>query len=515
MARRKKASNRVSAPSREVKSTSGVNNLISAVSERAPTPSGGVVNTSLLMDYAAQLVTPRREQREVLKAYSTSPWLRTVFSKVSRAVAETQWVLYAAVDNKGRFVLNKIIPSMDPGTRLEKISHGLEAGELVVIPNHPILDMLQRGTGSPRLNGFAAIQTTIAHYDLAGEAYWLLERDNLGIPIGFWPLPPNWVRKLPTEKEPFYEVSTGRGIHWKIPTTEIVPFIDPDPSDPYQRGVGLATSLGDEIDIDEFAAKHQKAFFLNRARPDIIISGPYINREDAKRLEKKWLEEHQGFMRQFKPLFFSQQIDVKELSHNFEQLQMVQVRKQERDTFINVMGAPPEKFGVVSDSKRSTIAAADLFWQKDVLRPRMEVIRRSVQQVIVPMFDERIIFGYLSPVIQDDEFQRDVMRAAPWSAKINEWRKLAHWPSLGEAGEVLAVPNNLQLIPVKNEAGEPRSAQEMADAQLAAVAGRGNGGDAGISESEFMLGNMGNEVILAVGQLIDRAVEEIVRKGKK
>ena len=109
---------------------------------------------------------------------------------------------------------------------------------------------------------------------------------------------------------------------------------------------------------------------------------------------------------------------------------MVQLRKHERDTFVNVFGIPPEKIGLIGESKRSTIQAADMFWNKDVIKPRVEMIRRVLQQVVVPRFDERLILYYETPVIQEDEFKLQAMVAAPWASTVNEWRRYRGGPRL-------------------------------------------------------------------------------------
>ena len=270
------------------------------------------ITAPTFMDLSNQLASPRRGTRELLKIYSDSPWLRAIVNKIGKSVAETQWLLFAATNGDGKFVENVQISRMIGEARSKALRVAIDEGNAVRIISHPLLDLLENGTGNPRLNGFSCIQITAMHLDLVGEAFWLIEKNDLGVPETFWPLPPSWVRRLPTEQHPFYELSTD-GVVGDIPANMIVPFIDPDPHNPYQRGTGISKSLDDEIQIDEYAAKHQKSFFLNRARPDIIISGQFINSEDAKRLERKWLSDHQGFWRSFKPLFFSNKIDVKEL----------------------------------------------------------------------------------------------------------------------------------------------------------------------------------------------------------
>jgi hypothetical protein len=430
--------------------------------EKAATGGGGAVHAPQLMNLGNQLMTPRRGTRELLRLYGESPWLRAIVGKISRSVADTDWVLFAKRKVRGgKYVMPDGVYAKSGSIRQKRLDDDIADGLIDPINNHPLLELIHNGTGNPRLNGFASMQVTQSHLELTGEAFWLLEPNEFGVPFAYWPIPPSWVMNFPTASNPFYEFSIPGGTQVKIPVSMVVPFIDPDPDNPYARGVGIAKSLDDEIQIDEFAAKHQKAFFLNRARPDIIVSGQFINQKDAERLEKQWLADHQGFWKSFKPLFFSQKVEVKELTQSFESMQMVQVRKHERDTFVSVFGAPPEKFGIIGESKRSTIAAADFFWNKDLIKPRVEMIRRILQQVLVPMFDERLILYYETPVVQDEELKLQAMKTAPYASTLNEWRKVQGQETLGPAGDVLVVPLNSQIIPVKGSEGQAITGQDM------------------------------------------------------
>jgi phage portal protein BeeE len=417
----------------------------------APGQSDGLVHMPQFMNLSGQTLAPKRGTRELQITYSESPWLRAIVSKIARAVAGTDWVLYAKKNAAGRYVDHGDLVSKANGKLREtKLKTYIDTNQVEVIEDHPMLTFLETGSGNPRLNGFSAMEVTQKHLDLVGEAFWLLELDDFGIPMAYWPLPPAWIGDFPTNSNPNYLVNVPRGMTVSIPATLIVPFIDPDPNDPYGRGSGIAKSLDDEIQIDEYAAKHSRSFFLNRARPDIIISGQFVNANDAARLEKQWMGDHQGFWKSFKPLFFSQKIDVKELSQTFESMQMVQLRKYERDTFVNVFGIPPEKIGLIGESKRSTIQAADMFWNKDVIKPRVEMIRRVLQQVITPRFDDRLILYYETPVIQEDEFKLAAMKIAPHASTINEWRAVQGQKSIGPAGDCFVIPLNSQVVGYKD-----------------------------------------------------------------
>ena len=396
---------------------------------------------------------PKTGTRDLLAAYSPMPWLRAVAGKIATAVSVTQWRLYVIRDGsegRSRIITPRNIQKCPTKAlrerkikRLVKQNGSATVFNLEEITDHPLLDLLEHG--NEWMTGRDVFKVTQLHYDLTGEAFWLIERNRLGMPIGIWPLPPHWITDFPTPDSPFYKIQFEQR-QAEIPVTEIIRICDPDPLNPYGRGTGLARALGDELETDEYAAKHVKTFFYNRARPDLIISADDLAPEDTRRLEEGWLAKMRGFWNAYKPYFINKKIDVKEIGQTFENMQLTQLRKHERDTIIQVFGAPPEKLGVLSQSNRSTIAAADLFWTKDLIMPRVENLRTVIQSRLVPLFDERLILDYDSPVVEDSEHELRVMSAMPGAFTKNEWRAMANKDSLGVISDVVMIqPGQVQF----------------------------------------------------------------------
>lgn len=71
--------------------------------------------------------------------------------------------------------------------------------------------------------------------------------------------------------------------------------------------------------------------------------------------------------------------------------------------------------------------------------PRLEDIRMTLQNQLIPFFDDRLIVDYESPIIEDKEHQLKVMEAMPGAFTINEWREEASLESLGDDGEIFLV----------------------------------------------------------------------------
>lgn len=404
---------------------------------------------------------PRIGSKELLAAYTEMPWLRAIVNKVGRSVGSVTWRLYVKRDGAtGRATRAHKLQRADFENRKLLLKQSETQGNLQEIEEHPLLDLLFLGNN--QLLGKVVFQLTQQHLDLVGEAFWLFERDGLGVPVNIWPLPPDWIRNIPAKGFPFYHIKIGAS-EFDIPMSEILPFIDPDPLDPYGRGTGIAKSLADELETDEYAAKHLKNFFYNRARPDLIIYGDNLSPTDTKRLEERWTEKHRSFWNAFKPHFLNRKVEIKELGMTFEQLQMVEIRKHERDTIIQVYGFPPEKFGIVNESKRSTIAAADVFWRQDVLMPRLEFLRAIMQQHLVPMYDSRLILDFEMPEVNDAEHRLNVMKASAWAYTRDEWRMEAgKAPTNTPAGDVFIMGvNQIERPADQTEPVQPNSGQEQ------------------------------------------------------
>lgn len=389
--------------------------------------------------YFQTIQPPRLGVTEMLEGYSSMPWLRAVTSKIGQAVGSTSWKLYEEGTEKK--LASRKIQRAAFAQRQALVAKAAEKGDLVEVDDHPLLQLLERG--GPVLSGPSLLHTTSLHLDLVGEAFWVLQRDIGKRVTDVWLATPNMVMELPSTLHKFYVMMIGTK-RLEVAVEDVIFFKDPDPLRPYERGVGIANALGDELEIDEYAAKYLKNFFANSARPDMIISGDGLARGDTVRLQEAWLLKHQGVLNAHRTHFINRKVDVHELGQDFNSMGMNELRKAERDAVMQVFGVPPELFGVLSNSNRSTIGAADYFWNRNVITPRVERIRGMLQRQLVPMFDEKLILDFESPVTEDGEYILDVMSKNPEAFSVNEWREQGEKETLGAAGEKYINPGKPQ-----------------------------------------------------------------------
>ena len=390
---------------------------------------------------------PYRGTAAMLKAYSRSPWVRAVVSKISDAVGATKWSLFAVKGPTGKFIKAPELQAM--GINLKDYSLGnidLPDGmELVPILDHPFLRLLN--SSNPIFPGNIGRAQTQISLELTGEAHWILDpimEEGKGVPERYWLIPSTWVQSMPTGATPYWQIKTPS---WEgqLPPQGVFRFVTPDPVNPYGRGSGHMRAFGDEIDTDQFAAEYTKNWFLNSARPDLLITADDLSKSDTDRMEISWLQTLQGFRRAHKPFFLPKKVDVHQLSPKFSDMEMRPLRSWERDILIHGTGMPPEILGIIENSNRATIEAADFLMAKYVVTPRLELQRTFMQFLLLPIYDDRYVLGYESPIQEDREYQLNVMKANPPAFSVGHWKRQAGVET-DETDDVYLLPFNLKVV---------------------------------------------------------------------
>lgn len=397
---------------------------------------------------------PPRQMTGLLEAYVKSPWVRAAISKVGVVVGSTPWRLFGWRGATGKFQKNDALQQSGVNTKALALGEvDVGDGELVPILDHPFMRLLTSSNGV--FPGSVGMMQTQISIDLTGEAYWLLgpsDATETYVPEQYWIIPPTWVKRLPNADSDTYEIQSPYW-HGDVPSRMLFRYSDPNPSDPYGRGRGHMGAMGDEIDTDEFASKHVRSWFFNRAVPDLLITGAGMSKEDAIRLEMGWMQKLRGFLKAHRPFFMNKDVEVHQLSQKFSDMELTDLRKWERDVIVHGLGMPPEILGILESSNRATIDAADYLFTRWVCTPRLDMLRAFMQWHLLPYYDDRLILGYESPVAENREFQLQVAKAAPWTLDSHQWARLGGWEP-PESDPVFVVPYTLRVVDSLEDAKE-------------------------------------------------------------
>ncbi len=205
---------------------------------------------------------PVRGAKGQLESYSTNPRARAAFGLIANCMASVDWKLYVGRKGTGtgRAAYRDRALQLSRGTaRKDLMQDRQDKGDLDEITEHPALEFLSGG--GPILPGVAMRRVCQVHLDSVGEAFICKERNGVGAPVGGWPIPPTWVQETPTPQRPFYRVAF-RSWQALIPEADILWVRDPDPANPFGRGVGYAKALADELEADEYASKTVRQLFF-------------------------------------------------------------------------------------------------------------------------------------------------------------------------------------------------------------------------------------------------------------
>ena len=179
-----------------------------------------------------------RKTEDYQQAYGTIGWLFAVVSRIAAGVSEAEW-------------------------GLERVQGGGATGKKEKIDDHPLLTLL--GNANEFWTGQELIEYTQMYLDLAGEAFWVVNRTIRGIPVEIWPVPPNRMKVVPSKTRYLSGyVYEFQGERVDLGVDQVIHFPLPNPYDLY-RGLGPVQAMATDLDSEYYAGQWNKNFFLNSA----------------------------------------------------------------------------------------------------------------------------------------------------------------------------------------------------------------------------------------------------------
>jgi HK97 family phage portal protein len=391
---------------------------------------------------------PTRGSKEIIECYHASPYLRATVSKIAQHVACVPWGLYRIGNEKAEKALLRKLKTSPLATRRElkrNLKKNVESssgssGEYVELDTHPLLSLWDKP--NPFFSGNRLRSLTQKYLDLVGEFFWVIERDNRGMPVELWPVPPTWVKAIPNSANGSYEIRWGNEKRF-VPREDMIWFFDDNLINPYGRGAGTGHALADELDSDEYAAQLIKTAFENRGLLDVVISVEGAKQDQLDRARTEFENRHRGWLKAGVPFFHSGKADVKTVSQSFSEMQLLELREWERDTVISIYGVPPELIGVLGNSNRATISEARDIMASEVVIPRLDYICSVLNNTLVPQFGANLYLEFDDPTPGRDEVKLKALTAFPYVATVREVRSLIGLEDRGEVDEYVLIPPGL------------------------------------------------------------------------
>ena len=317
-------------------------------------------------------------------------------------------------------------------------------GRETELTTHPFLDFMARPNPLYEMTSSAMWRLHEIYLMLVGESFFLIERDAYEQPIELWNVPPHWVKMTPYLGSPGYMITSTSGQTMAIPVEDMFVMKHLNPLDPFMRGLGVAESIADEVEIDEYAAKFQKRFFYNDGTPSLVFLMPDASDAQRDAFMARWNKRHRGVENSHKAAALTGNVDIKTFgSKDVRELGFIDSRIAIRDAVLEHFGVPREIMGITENSNRATADSAQYIYAKNVLTPRIHDREEAINQQLLPLFGSDLLWRFDPIVPYDKEF--DKARALDgWNAGLltkNEARGLMDLPEV-EGGDVFKMSVN-------------------------------------------------------------------------
>lgn len=317
-------------------------------------------------------------------------------------------------------------------------------GSETEVTSHPFLDFMEQPNPLYEMTSSAVWRLHEIYLLLVGESFFLIERDESGRPTELWNVPPHWVKMTPYLGNPTYQIISPGGLSMTVPVDDMFVMKQLNPLDPFMRGLGIAQSIADEVEIDEYAAKFQKRFFYNDATPPTVFLLPDATDEQRDAFLARWNQKFRGVDNSHRAAALSGNVEIKELGDTgSKNLAFVDSRIAMRDAVLEHFGVPREIMGITENSNRATADSAQYIYAKNVLTPRLRSREEAINKQLLPMFGEDLIWRFDAVIPYDKDFDKAKALEAYNAGLItkNEARGLLDLADI-EGGDVFKVSIN-------------------------------------------------------------------------
>ena len=272
------------------------------------------------------------------------------------------------------------------------------------IIEHPFLDLIKNV--NPFENGFETTEKSFMYLELTGNNYTYIASDRLGIPREMWIMPAQNMKIIPSATDfisGYKYTEAGKTITFE--PEEILHEKYPNPKDKYY-GFGPLMAAAYATDTLLYMKKHERALFLNRARPEAILKTEQaLTKQQRDRMREGWNEKFQGVEKTGKLAILEKGLDYKPITMSQKELDFLEGGKANKEEISTIFGVPFGILGVVVDVNRANQEGLMLQFMRDTIRPKLKRREEKLNEKILPRYDKKLVCEYDDPVPQDKEFR--------------------------------------------------------------------------------------------------------------
>ncbi len=318
------------------------------------------------------------------------------------------------------------------------------------VDNHPLRQLIARP--NPFMDEFDFWYAVTVYQKLAGGAYFEKERDRGGRVIRLWPLRPDWVRPVRSQRDFIggYEYAIPGLEPVTLRAEDVLDFRLFDPLNQF-RGYPPAAVAGRVGDVDNATTDYLKLFMEQGGMPPgLLKTKQKLIDQDVSDIRRRWSERYGGIRGWTEPAVLDSDAEFQQVGMSFKDMGFDVLDARSEARICMVMNVPAIIVGAKIGLDRATYsnyAEARLAWWEDTLIPQYRNFESVVQNDLAPEFGDGLTvafdFGDV-PALKESEDAKYVRAGGALSGgyiTVNEARVMVGLDDIGEPGDVFLRPS--------------------------------------------------------------------------
>lgn len=249
---------------------------------------------------------------------------------------------------------------------IDFIAYVKNGDDWVVNEKHPFMRLLSHPNSS--MSGVELKRIISLSSKLTGNAYIIVEPENVRSPLELWPLQPHKVTVKPdTQRLIGSYVYSVNGHKQEFSPDRIIHVREATPSS-LHYGMGCVSPIKKSITSDLMAEEWNRYFFSNSGRPDAILqSDTPISLEARKKMAEEWKKTHGGSRKTGRIAILSG-VKYVEVNRAHKDMDFVAMRKILREEVLSAFGVPQSMVGILDQANYSNMKEqTKVFWTQTMI----------------------------------------------------------------------------------------------------------------------------------------------------
>jgi HK97 family phage portal protein len=336
---------------------------------------------------------------------------------------------------------------------------------------HPFLTLFSEANGHrphPEYSVWEMNYQASISLDLAGELWWLVERDNMGLPARVTPLPANRM-VIVFSKETgltagYFFVPKGSTVESGaifIPKRDWN-YLHIHPKEPFiyferypgpkgiedARGWSPIKAAAFAYDINQFEMIYKRNFLAQGAQlGGILQSEVALSKDQIEEYLEQFKTRHQGLEKAGLPMVLPKMLKWTTTEPTPRDLQWVEAMKLTESQILQIFGVSDAKLGRADIGNRNTSEAVDVTFNREVIKSRLDARQSKMNTDFLPIYKgqtDKLYFSveYEDPIPADTDLQmkREKQDIDLNVITRNELRKKRGEQPMGKFGDQVWMP---------------------------------------------------------------------------